>query len=168
MRRNGIDPGLVRAIAVSDFKGEYVLHFAPEASNRASANAGALVGRRTEQISVPACSLDDLYGNCGGPLIAVIKIDVEGSEISVLRGARRLLQVQHPWIIFEYNQAAMGDKIWAIGEAVEEILKAGAYSFHQLCDDGRLGPLPSEEDYSECINVVAAPVGGANITSGLA
>ena len=56
---------------------------------------------------VPAKRLDDLLGDLGVHRVAVLKIDVEGFEEHVLRGAETLLrQPQPPAILFEFHEWA--------------------------------------------------------------
>ena len=58
-----------------------------------------------------------------------IKIDVEGFEDVVLRGARQLLRKFHPRIVLEANP---GDPC----RSVTEILAANKYAFHLITDEG--------------------------------
>ena len=51
-------------------------------------------------ISVPAMSLDDFIAN-GGPIPHVVKIDVEGAELEVLRGSSRLFEACRPIVLCE-------------------------------------------------------------------
>jgi len=52
-------------------------------------------------------TLDEVCDELGVTTIDVLKIDVEGSELGVLRGAeRRLKSPEAPWIIFEFNDWA--------------------------------------------------------------
>jgi FkbM family methyltransferase len=53
--------------------------------------------------TVPAVTLDGLWRAHGEPEVSVVKIDVEGAEPAVLRGARRLLESQHPVLLLEAN-----------------------------------------------------------------
>lgn len=48
-------------------------------------------------------TLDELWADAGRPTISVVKIDVEGSELEVLQGARRLLATCHPTLLCEAN-----------------------------------------------------------------
>ncbi len=57
------------------------------------------------QINVPVRRLDDLVG---AEVVDVIKIDVEGAELSVLRGAVSLLHRDRPSILFESGPAEVG------------------------------------------------------------
>ena len=52
-----------------------------------------------ETISVPMVRLDDYFGR--GERISFIKVDVEGAEFEVFKGAERILREQSPLIIFE-------------------------------------------------------------------
>ncbi len=56
---------------------------------------------------VPCSTLDDLSGWLGIP--DVIKIDVEGAETDVLRGATRLLESGLPKFLVEFNAKTLAD-----------------------------------------------------------
>jgi FkbM family methyltransferase len=58
----------------------------------------------TRLIHVPTSSLDRALP--GGYSPAMIKIDVEGAELQVLRGARETLLNHHPTLIFEHGVGA--------------------------------------------------------------
>ena len=62
---------------------------------------------RTRLITVTVERLDDLV-TAGSP-VAFIKIDVEGAEYQVLRGAMGTIQRDHPMIVFEYGRAGRKD-----------------------------------------------------------
>jgi len=57
-----------------------------------------------EEIKVELRMLDDLIPETEN--IRLIKIDVEGAELSVLKGAKKILQRCKPFIIFECGQGA--------------------------------------------------------------
>jgi FkbM family methyltransferase len=50
-------------------------------------------------LSVPTVTLDDYFTN--GERVALLKIDVEGAELAVLRGAERILRSNAPLLVFE-------------------------------------------------------------------
>ena len=52
-------------------------------------------------IQVTTCQLDDLLD--ANETIDFIKMDVEGAELSVFRGALRTLAESHPIVVFEYS-----------------------------------------------------------------
>lgn len=88
LRLNHITNVTVVAAAVSDRSG--LAHFEPGPSTvcgRLSANG---------PLEVPTVSLDDLVAAGEVPSPDFIKIDVEGAELAVLDGARRLMGETHP------------------------------------------------------------------------
>jgi FkbM family methyltransferase len=52
-------------------------------------------------VEVPTGSLDELSGELGS--VDFIKIDAEGAELDILKGARRLLESQRPDLVVEVN-----------------------------------------------------------------
>jgi len=87
--------------AVADYCGTGTLHIATRgrASNFLFGNGNSQAGgkRRAEQVRV--ASLDSLPG----PLPNIVKIDVEGSELAVLRGATQILAKARPIVICEVS-----------------------------------------------------------------
>lgn len=72
--------------------------------------------QETSEINVEMSRLDDVINDED---VGVIKIDVEGAEVGVIRGARRILQTCRPVVLFESGppfQNALGyskDQLWA-------------------------------------------------------
>ena len=58
-------------------------------------------GEKDTVIEVETARLDDVIGMARA--VRVIKIDVEGGEMDVLRGATRILNAFHPLVIFEFG-----------------------------------------------------------------
>ena len=56
----------------------------------------------TNRIVVPVVSLDDYFNGQRYP--DILKIDVEGAELDVFRGADRILSQRKPFIVFECEQ----------------------------------------------------------------
>jgi FkbM family methyltransferase len=55
-----------------------------------------------QKIDVPVVSLDDYF--TAGERLAVLKVDVEGHELGVFRGADRILREDRPVLLFECEQ----------------------------------------------------------------
>ena len=53
----------------------------------------------SEAVSVPAISLDDYFDR--DKRVTLLKIDVEGAELDVFKGAERILREQSPLLVFE-------------------------------------------------------------------
>lgn len=91
--------------AVTERSGDEMSFFdAPEAKF----GMGSLANRFSSSAAVvKSISLDDAAEQLGLPHVDVIKVDVEGFELGVFRGARRILsQSRPPLIVFEFNDWA--------------------------------------------------------------
>lgn len=92
--------------ALTERAGDAVLHIARRgraANYVAGFSPSSQTGGVREALAVRAVTLDALLD--GWPRPDVLKIDVEGAEASVLRGARRLLHEVRPRILCEVSQA---------------------------------------------------------------
>lgn len=88
------------AVSAEDV-GTLRLYTVPEASALASAT-NMHSARRREMITVPQTSLDAYAESTEAPLPQLVKIDVEGFEFDVIRGAIRLLTgISPPVVVFE-------------------------------------------------------------------
>lgn len=76
-------------------------------------------GIKTELIKVPTVRLDDEVGPEFDP--DFIKIDVEGHELSVLRGADATLRRSHPALLIEVEQRHMSEPIEKVFQWLESL-----------------------------------------------
>lgn len=60
--------------------------------------------------SVAVETLDAVVGKLGLPRVDCMKIDVEGSEVSVLEGARHVLETWRPILLIEANESALSSQ----------------------------------------------------------
>jgi len=72
------------------------VHHSPCASIKPS---GTLFDNDVSNISIPVVALDDYFSE--NEKISLLKIDVEGAEFDVLRGAERVLKTCSPLLVFE-------------------------------------------------------------------
>jgi FkbM family methyltransferase len=87
-------------------------------------NRNPIAANRQVAIRVPRVSLDGICGELNlRP--SVIKIDVEGSEIEVLRGASRVLRECRPRVRFGFHPFAFPDPKEAQDEIAEMLRAAG-------------------------------------------
>ncbi len=100
---NGLNAVRVHKVAVSDRAGSMKLWLPPERSQAHLIDRG--VRRDTEEaIEVPLVVLDDEIAAGRLPVPSVLKIDVEGSEIAVLRGLRRTLAAHDVVVVCELHR----------------------------------------------------------------
>jgi FkbM family methyltransferase len=133
MRSRGLNPGLevdIVAAALSDARGLSALEIASggRAANRLAEFGGnrAVHGRTISRLWSPVITLDELFDRFGRP--DLIKIDVEGAEAAVLRGANRLLAAK-PVLIIETGNETEAE--------IAAILSAAGYLMRDLEADGR-------------------------------
>jgi FkbM family methyltransferase len=126
----------VHAVAASDHEGKGILRHAIDAPALSGLGEGKTAGYRVEEIVVPLRRLDDVVDFAP----RLIKIDVEGAELQVLRGATRLL-AEGPVVAFEHsNRLAPG-----LGTRPEQLHRLLADAEMRIFDLDGNGPLGEEE-----------------------
>jgi FkbM family methyltransferase len=76
------------------------------------------------RVTVDVTTLDAEWKNLGRPPVAAIKIDVEGAELDVIRGAGECLKQTRPTILLEWNAinlAAYGNKPELLLQTAQDI-----------------------------------------------
>jgi FkbM family methyltransferase len=107
-------------------------------------------------IKVDVLSLDDYLGGATLPSVDFIKLDVEGAELSVLKGAQKLLQAaRRPVFMIEAEDTRT--KPWGYrASEIVSVLEAVGYEWFQPLADGSLVKLgPGRDDFEA--NLVAIP-----------
>jgi FkbM family methyltransferase len=89
----------VEAKAVYSHSGEQDLFLPAGHQPGASLHQTALGVERFTTLSVPLVKLDDYFGENAN--ITLLKIDVEGAELGVLKSAERILRQHAPLLVFE-------------------------------------------------------------------
>jgi FkbM family methyltransferase len=102
------------------------------------------IEERTSKVRVEVRRLDDVLEGINWPRVDFIKVDVEGAELSVLHGARRMLCGDvRPAILVEVQDVRTAPWGYAALEIVRFLAEAG-YSWFALADDGSLESISSE------------------------
>jgi FkbM family methyltransferase len=95
----------VREVALSDAAGRRPLHV-PGRENSPGASLEAAVGGNAREVDVD--TLDHQLEGAGP--IRLVKVDVEGHELAVFRGASRTLSAQRPALLFESEMRHLGGR----------------------------------------------------------
>lgn len=91
----------VEAAGISDNNGRLVLNVPGDSDSPSASFEQAVASReKCQTIEVPVYALDDYFASRAGR-ISAIKIDVEGHELAVLRGARKILTEDAPCLVLE-------------------------------------------------------------------
>ena len=140
VRRNQATNIGCHAIALTDYDG--TVSFCTR--EHARANAGISNARTNIMepiIQVPCTTLDSFASANSFEDIAFLKVDVEGFETSVFRGADRVLSVLRPRVIlFEVCPALAVRAGFDPAEAAAYLASRG-YSLRRIAHDGHLQPI---------------------------
>lgn len=115
-----------------------------------------------EEIEVAATTIDRSVGARNPPDIALIKVDVEGLEAAVIRGAAETLERYRPALIFEY-QGEYWSRTGSTLAAVEETLRVLGYSEFNLMSSR--GLTRYEVEPAGAVNILATS-GSFNLDRG--
>lgn len=99
-------------------------------------NAGLL--NVTEGTTVKVGTLDEAVARHGWQRLDFVKIDVEGMELEVLKGARRTLEKFQPVLLFETMEIFRAARGFDIFLEIENLLKALGYGLFYLTPTGNL------------------------------
>lgn len=104
VRRNGFANVAIYPIALANRAGHALLRLGADPMYHSTGDVSE--GRAAEgDIGVEARTLDDVWLEAGRPPVSFVKVDTEGTELSVLEGAARLLESERPALIVETRDA---------------------------------------------------------------
>jgi FkbM family methyltransferase len=121
------------AAAVNDRPGSVRVSYSERNSLEAQVTAKGLNRRvGTRLATAEAITLDEFYASSKA-FPTLMKIDVEGSEVAVLRGARDLLrQEARPAILFEHNPITLAERGTSVRELIGELTGYALYYVDDL------------------------------------
>ncbi len=108
IKLNDIRNVAVHQMAVTDFSGYITLNM-PAMNAWGLSTIGSNVQRFVPAMvrNVACIDLDSFVAAQGIKRVHFMKLDTEGSELSILRGARNMIMRDHPIMIMEYNETNM-------------------------------------------------------------
>lgn len=146
--------------AVMDHLGPTRMSYSQQNSLCAQVTPNGLNGRIGDQVAHAAGMTLDKFHAFTGAFPQLLKIDVEGSEPAVLRGAQSLLaRAGRPAILFEYNPTTLAE----CGESIEAFSQLlSGYKLHYVDDLERQkfpfgDPIGGLKDIHWICNLFAVP-----------
>ena len=121
----------VEAKAVHSSSGYGELYIPRGHQPGASLNRSPCSSGEFDAVPVPMIALDEYFKE--NERISLLKVDVEGAELEVFRGARRILERCSPALIFECEARHLTGK--SVGD-VFAYLESLGYRGHFFCDGG--------------------------------
>ncbi len=149
--------------AVTDHLGPIQMTYSPRNSLCAQVTPKGLNGRVGDTLAYAVGLTLDKFAAFSGSMPSLLKIDVEGSEPAVLRGAHSLLsRAARPALLFEYNPLTLAE----CGESSESLAQLlTGYTLHYV-DDLETQKLPfgaaigALSDIHWICNIFAVPADG--------
>lgn len=109
---------------------------------------------REVSLGVNVVPLDQVAAAEGLSRLDLLKIDVEGSEVAVLRGAGLVLNTLRPVVIAEAQDASLRNMGSSVGELID-LLRSHGYRLQVFGPSGR--PEPLRGDTPSSLNLLCVP-----------
>jgi FkbM family methyltransferase len=121
-----LDNVRVEAKAVYSHSGDQELFVPAGHSPGASLTHKAAEANSFTTLSVPVVALDDYFGE--NDHVTLLKIDVEGAELGLFKGAERILRRQAPLLVFECeNRHLASGRVGDVFSYLETLGYAGSF-----------------------------------------
>lgn len=113
-----------------------------------------VVNEPVSKVEVMTTTLDHYLERVGIDKVDFVKMDVEGAELDVLKGASRLLNNSKPLILCEL--ADVRTEPWGYSSVeIYDLLKSCGYAWFSITPEGKLRPCARKEHFHE--NLIAVP-----------
>jgi len=147
-------------IAIGDLNDEIEMLYTPNQTGLSNARtkAGSALPTGSQAVKVPCLTLDALSERYPLGNVSVLKIDVEGFEPQVIKGARRLIATHRPTILFEYAPLEPENPTWSPSDVVAMIGEAVDYRYSVLHGSGSLTEFPPPVGSGEYLDILCEPI----------
>ena len=159
---NGIQQVTAVPMGLADRGGRAVIYRrdTPYADGTVNEGLGSLFadGQRSSAAGeIELTTLDDYCAQAGIERLDLLKIDVEGAELAVLRGGAKTIERYRPFIIVEVQEQTADNAGYTVQELIFWLLARG-YTLFTIGRKGRLHRFVPERR-EEFQNVLAVPAG---------
>lgn len=101
------------------------------------------LGRAMPTEAAQARSIDSILAEAGNPLIQLVKLDVDGFETEILRGAKTLLRESRPIFVMELAPYVLEERGTSLAELLG-VFKPYGYRFHNERTNQQLPSIAAE------------------------
>jgi FkbM family methyltransferase len=120
-------------------------------------SGGLLQGQSTKSFKVKGQALDEVIDELDLLRVDVVKVDVEGAELEVLRSGDRLLSKFRPTIVMEYSTVTWSGS-GANPEKLQNLLNSHSYHIYLLdAQSQSLVPVTQDVWESRYVNLILVP-----------
>jgi len=129
---------IVQPIACTDYEQIITLHDSTAGGNSGLSSFLPTTGQESYSEVLPSYSvrgrpIDDVVRELGLTRVDVVKVDVEGAETMVIRGARETLKLFHPVVVMEMSDSRLRDMGSSLEELAALMMELG-YTDHRVID----------------------------------
>lgn len=147
---------MIERSALGAQRGEADLYLVDGAEDYCNSLRPPVVKSPARKVRVPVETLDEFLERTNIGEIDFIKLDVEGAELDVLKGASQLLgKVRRPVFMIEVYDIRTGPWGYAAREIVHFLMERG-YKWHSLEENGEPVPIDASRESFDA-NLVAVP-----------
>lgn len=132
LKLNDIDNVFVYPVAVTDFTGHIILNMpAMNAWGLATIGSDVLRFTTVTQRKIPCIDLDTFVDKNNIKKVHFMKLDTEGAELLILRGAQKMIMRDHPIIVMEYHEINM-KQCGVLKKDIDDFLIQMGYAWHMI------------------------------------
>jgi FkbM family methyltransferase len=166
MALNNLENVTVAEAALGDTDGDITFHATPGNSAIASSyRHGFPLLNEWAEIIVPSRRIDTLLREGAFKNVTLIKVDVEGSEMRVLGGAKETIRRFRPMVVYEYTPVAAASHGWTDRDSISLLEQLAPFRFDAVVEPpldafssvGRRVSFPLPQGLGEQVNVFARP-----------
>jgi FkbM family methyltransferase len=154
---------LVNAALADTLSGKQEFYLRKDTNQGANSLAPTSATSELASFTVETTTLDTHFA-ASEQLPGVIKLDVEGAELLALRGAVRVIEAAHPWLILEASEK----HLQAFGHSLSQLrdfLDEQGYSLYRIEANGKVAPVG--EVLAAHQNLLCVPPGASISQTGI-